>query len=428
MHPAAVAQAASACVDGVVVCDHNAADNVEAVARAAQAAGIIAVPGMEITSEEEVHVVALLPDAAAAGVLHARVAAALPGLGAPLVFGEQVIANERAEVLGFNASQLAGATTWSLERTVDEIHRVGGLAVAAHADRERFGIVGQLGFVPEGLPLDAIEVSPCTGYGEGRSRFGIPLGLPVVTGSDAHAPSAIGRAVTFMQLDRVSGSEIGLALRAEQGRLVLGGGRPMDDLAMHVLDVAMNSIEAGARWIAVDITEDTDGDHLAIRVFDNGRGMDDDTRRRATDPFFTTRTTRRVGLGLPLLQQAAEAAGGRLEVRSSVGEGSEVIATFQHSHVDRAPLGDVETLVMVLSASRPDVDVEFTHRVGARDYTVATADIRAALDGLTVGSPEGLALVRAAVRAGESSLVDPAGGAAPRTPVVTTTELRRIRT
>ncbi len=427
MHPAAVARAASGCVDGVVVCDHNAADNVAAVARAAHAAGLVAVPGMEITSEEEVHVVALLPDAAAAGVLHARVAAALPGSGGHPAFGEQVIADEHAVVTGFNPSALAGATTWSLERTVDEIHRAGGFAVAAHADRERFGIIGQLGFVPPGLALDAVEVSPRTGYDEGRRRFGLPLGLPVLTGSDAHTPSAIGQAVTFMRLDHVSGSEIGLALHAEQGRLVLGGGRPMEDLAMHVLDVAMNGIEAGARWIAVDITEDAGSDRLTIRVFDNGRGMDDDVRRRATDPFFTTRTTRRVGLGLPLLRQAAEAADGALEVRSNPGEGSEVIATFRHSHVDRAPLGDVETMVMVLSAARPDVDVEFTHRVGPHAYTVATADVRAALDGGTVTSPDGLALVRAAVRAGEARL---AGGIVPPldVPGVTAPELRRTRT
>lgn len=420
MHPAAVARAAAAAgLDGVVVCDHNAADNVEAVARAAREAGCVAMPGMEITSEEEVHVVALLPDAAAAGVLHARVAAALPVSTSPDALGQQVIANERAEVLGFNPSLLAGATSWTLEQTVDEVHRAGGLAVAAHIDRERFGLVGQLGFVPPGLALDAVEVSPHLPYDQARARFGGPLQLPVLAGSDAHTPGLVGRALTYLHLDRLDAREIALALRGEDGRAVLGGGRPMEDLALHVLDIAQNGIEAGATWIAIDITEDPDVDSLAIRVLDNGRGMDQATVARALDPFFTTRTTRRVGLGLPLLKQAAEAAGGRLEVRSGVGEGTEVVATFQYGHVDRAPLGDVETTVLVLASSRPDVDVELTHRRGTREYTLSTADVRTALGGKPLAGPDGLALIREAVRAGEAALADDAhnpGKPAPAAP------------
>jgi hypothetical protein len=408
MHPAAVAcAAAGAGLHGFVVCDHNAADNVPAVMRAARAAGCVAVPGMEITSEEEVHVVALLPDAAAAGVLHARVAAALPGTAAPAVFGDQVIANEAAEVLGFNTSQLAGATTWSLERTVREIHRSGGAAVPAHVDRERFGLFGQLGFLPTGLPVDALEVSARMPYDAARTRFGAPHRLPVVTGSDAHTPSAIGRAVTFLRLEAVTGAEVAMALRAEGGRAVLGGGRPMEDLALHVIDIAQNSVEAGATWIAIDVTEALEDDELVIRVYDNGRGMDPDAAARAADPFYTTRTTRRVGLGLALLHHAAEVTGGRLEVRSSIGEGTEVVATFRHGHVDRAPLGDLETMVLVIAASRPDLDLEFTHRRGAREYGFAAADLRRALDGASLTGPEGLALLRDVIRRGEADL---AGG------------------
>jgi hypothetical protein len=412
MHPAAVARAAAdAGLHGFAVTDHNAADNVAAAGRAARAVGCVAVPGMEITSEEEVHVVALLPDTAAAGVLHARVAAALPGHAAPDVFGDQVIANEQAEVLGFNESLLSGATTWSLDRTVHEIHRAGGLAVAAHADRERFGVIGQLGFVPVGLRFDAIEVSANTTFDEGRRRFERVLGVPVVTGSDAHQPAAVGRAVTFMHLARIDATEIGHALRGEHGRAVLGGGRPMEDLALHILDVTHNSIEAGASRIEIDVDEDPVADRLTIRIRDDGRGMDGETVSRATDPFFTTRTTRRVGMGLPLLKHAADAAGGHMVVRSAAGAGTDVVATFQWSHIDRAPLGDLETTVLVLLVSHPDVDVVFSHQYGAQDYTVSSADVREALDGLPLTGPEGIALVREAVRSGETGL-RPGGGSA----------------
>ena len=250
MHPSAIVRAAvEAGLDGVVICDHNAADNVAAAGRAARAAGCLAVPGMEITTEEEVHLVALLPDEAAAGVLHARVAAALPGRNAPAAFGEQVIANEDGEVMGFNASLLAGATSWTVGRAADEIHRAGGLVVAAHVDRERFGMVGQLGFVPADLALDAIEVSAATAYDAGRRRYADPLGLPAITGSDAHGPGEIGRALTYLHLDHAEAAEVHRAIRAEGGRAVLGGGRPMEDLALHILDIARNGAEAGATRI-----------------------------------------------------------------------------------------------------------------------------------------------------------------------------------
>ena len=405
MHPGAIARAAvERGLDGVVVCDHNAADNVAAVVRAFGAAHGVAIPGMEITSEEEVHVVAMLPDPASAGALHARVAAALPGQNVPDVLGWQVIANEREEVLGFNPSRLAGATTWSLERTIDEVHRVGGLAVAAHVDRERFGLVGQLGFVPPGLPLDAVEVSAATPYRAGCERYGRPLGLATVTGSDAHHPKDIGRSVTFVRMEDITTPELLQAFRGQGGRSVLGGGRPMDELALHILDVALNSYEAGATRIEVAVLEQPDLDRVTIEVRDNGRGMDQEAQVRAVDPFFTTRRTRTVGLGLPLLRQAAESAGGRLLVRSTPGVGTLVVADLQLSHVDRAPLGDLETTFMVLITSRPDVELILTHRRGSDGYQLSSADLAEALGGLPLTSPEGIALAREAIRQSETAL------------------------
>jgi len=413
MHPGAIARAAMACgIDGLVVCDHNAADNAAAVVRALAANHQVAVPGMEITTEEEVHVVAMLPDLASAGALHARVAEALPGQNVPDVLGWQVIANEYEDVLGFNPSRLAGATTWSIERTVNEIHRVSGLAVAAHVDRERFGLVGQLGFVPPGLLLDAVEVSAATPYRTGCERYGQPLGLATVTGSDAHHPKDLGRGVTFVRMEEVTTEELLLAFRGDQGRSVLGGGRPMDELALHILDVALNSYEAGATRIDIAVLEEPELDRLTIEVRDNGRGMDLDTQARAVDPFFTTRQTRRVGLGLPLLRHAAEASGGRLLVRSTPGTGTQVVADLQLSHVDRAPLGDLETTFMVLITSRPDVELILTHRRGSHGYELSSADLAEALGGLPLTSPEGIALARHGIRQCETALAS----CAPDTP------------
>ena len=160
MHPAALVDAAvRAGLDIVAVCDHNSAENAGAVQRAGISAGLAVIPGMEITSAEEVHILGLLPDLEAAMALQSKIYRSLPGRNDENTFGMQVIANEFAEVLGFNDHLLSGATTLSLEDVVDAIHDVDGLAVASHVDREGFGIIGQLGFIPPGLALDAIEVS-----------------------------------------------------------------------------------------------------------------------------------------------------------------------------------------------------------------------------------------------------------------------------
>jgi anti-sigma regulatory factor (Ser/Thr protein kinase) len=178
----------------------------------------------------------------------------------------------------------------------------------------------------------------------------------------------------------------------------------MEDLLLHILDIVRNAIEAGATAVEIELMEDPARDLLAICVRDNGRGMDAATVARVTDPFFTTRTTRRVGLGLPLLAAAARAAGGDVTVESIPGKGTRVMATFQHSHIDRAPVGDIETTLLVLVAGSPEVDILFRHVVGGRDYELSSRDLAAALEGAGLASPQGLALLRAAIRQGEAGL------------------------
>jgi len=189
MHPSALVEAAvRAGLDAVAVCDHNSAENAGAVERAGRAAGLAVIPGMEITSAEEVHILGLMPNIEAALALQSRIYRALPGRNDERAFGMQVIANEQAEVLGFNEHLLAGATTLEVDRVVSEIHNAGGLAVASHVDREAFGIIGQLGMIPPGLPLDALEISRRTPLPEAREKFVPRDEFPLVCSSDAHEP------------------------------------------------------------------------------------------------------------------------------------------------------------------------------------------------------------------------------------------------
>jgi hypothetical protein len=176
----------------------------------------------------------------------------------------------------------------------------------------------------------------------------------------------------------------------------------MEDLALHILDIAQNSLEAGAGTIEIEILENLSEDSFVILVRDNGRGMDADTLAKATDPFFTTRTTRRVGMGLPMLAAAAKAAGGALAVDSKPGQGTAIRATFRHKNLDRAPLGDIETTLMVLLAGQQDKAIFFRHLIDDRIFELDSSDFKEADIDLT--SPVGLAILRQAIRSGEAGL------------------------
>jgi anti-sigma regulatory factor (Ser/Thr protein kinase) len=163
----------------------------------------------------------------------------------------------------------------------------------------------------------------------------------------------------------------------------------MRELALHILDLLQNTIEAGATQVQLHIHEDLDADRLSITVQDNGRGMDSDSARRALDPFFTTRTTRHVGLGLPLLAAAARRCEGDLSVESVPKQGTTVTATFRHSHLDRAPLGAMAPtlLAFLLSGNGRQPQLRFQHQVNDHSFTLDTAAIEAEMGEIPLSYP-----------------------------------------
>ncbi len=142
----------------------------------------------------------------------------------------------------------------------------------------------------------------------------------------------------------------------------------MEDLSLHILDIVENCIRAGAKNIEIRINEDLKKDLLEIKIQDDGRGMDQTTIEKAADPFFTTKSVRKVGLGLSLIKQAARKAGGELYLSSKPGKGTEVKATFQHSHIDRQPLGDMAKTLVILIISNPEVHSRYFHWKNGREY------------------------------------------------------------
>jgi signal transduction histidine kinase len=138
----------------------------------------------------------------------------------------------------------------------------------------------------------------------------------------------------------------------------------MEDLSLHILDIVENSLAACASRVEITVVDAPEEDLVSVEIVDNGRGMDRDTVDKALDPFFTTKSVRKVGLGLSLLAQAARESGGDFELESQEGEGTRIKASFQHSHPDRKPLGDIDETMKVLRAANPEV--EFVYNLKKR--------------------------------------------------------------
>jgi hypothetical protein len=205
----------------VAVCDHHSIENTAAVLREGQRWGIPVLPGMEICTREEVHLLALFDGLDRAAAMQEFVYSGLTGENDPEVFGYQIVTNEADEILAENRRFLIGATGFSLAEVVTRTHALGGLVLGAHVDRPVNGIIAQLGFIPPDLGLDAVEVSARIPLSTARQQVPAIGGLPCVTASDAHRLEEIGRAFTVLRLERPAVAELGLAFRAELGRRVV---------------------------------------------------------------------------------------------------------------------------------------------------------------------------------------------------------------
>lgn len=164
----------------------------------------------------------------------------------------------------------------------------------------------------------------------------------------------------------------------------------MEDLSLHILDIVENSVAAEASKIEITILEDEEKDLLLIEIIDNGIGMDRKQLKEALDPFFTTKTTRRFGLGLPLLSEATKAANGKFSITSSVGRGTNVKAEFQYSHIDRKPLGDMAQTIITLVMGNPEIDFIYTHKKNGYNYCLDTRKIKTQLKSKSINSPDGI--------------------------------------
>lgn len=162
----------------------------------------------------------------------------------------------------------------------------------------------------------------------------------------------------------------------------------MKELSLHILDIVQNSVAAGAKFITLDLIEDVNTDLLEFSIKDDGCGMTEETLKKVTDPFTTGRTTRRVGLGIPLLKAAAELTGGELELTSEPGVGTTVTARFVYDSIDRQPLGNMAETILGIIISYENIDFVYYHRVNEKEFTIDTREIKGILGEISLNEPE----------------------------------------
>ncbi len=161
----------------------------------------------------------------------------------------------------------------------------------------------------------------------------------------------------------------------------------MKELSLHILDIAENSVRAEAQNISIDIEENTKSNKLAIRITDDGKGMSTETVAQITDPFTTSRSTRKVGLGIPFFKAAAEACNGFFRIHSSLGKGTNVEAEFQLDHIDRMPMGDIQNTILNLFVGYPDVRWLFSYDIDGKVFSLDSKPIKEVLEDVPLSDP-----------------------------------------
>ncbi len=169
----------------------------------------------------------------------------------------------------------------------------------------------------------------------------------------------------------------------------------MPEIALNILDIAENSVRADASLIGITVSVQPEEDTLTVSIKDDGCGMTTEQAEKVQDPFFTTRTTRKVGLGVPFFKQAAESAGGSFQIGSEEGKGTEVTAVFRLSHIDRMPLGDISSVIHTLIVFNEQIDFRYTYGYGEKKFVLDTREMREILGTeISFREPEVSAFIR----------------------------------
>lgn len=172
------------------------------------------------------------------------------------------------------------------------------------------------------------------------------------------------------------------------------GGNVMDELALNILDIAYNSIRAKASFIRIYIEDSIKKNHIQIVIEDNGQGMDEETVQKVMDPFYTTRITRKVGLGIPLFKQNAELTGGSLTIHSQINKGTLLTANFVKNHIDTPIMGDIIETMLTLIQANEHIDYEFEYKTDDFSFLMKTNEMKEILGDVKITEPDVLLWIK----------------------------------
>ncbi|MDL2239677.1 ATP-binding protein [Bacteroidales bacterium OttesenSCG-928-L14] len=167
----------------------------------------------------------------------------------------------------------------------------------------------------------------------------------------------------------------------------------MKEISLNILDIANNSIRANCKLLSIEIEESEKNNILSVTITDDGCGMSEETLKKVTDPFFSSRTTRHIGLGVPFLKQHAELAGGKFFIKSELGKGTEVHAEFELNHPDRQPLGNVPEIMLMLIASNPEIDFIYRYKNDVDEVSLDTREVKGVLEDIPINNAEVLKML-----------------------------------
>lgn len=193
-------------------------------------------------------------------------------------------------------------------------------------------------------------------------------------------------------------------MTAKARQIFLKTGENMKELSLHILDIAKNSVKARADCIKITVNEDEEKNLLTIDIEDNGCGMSEEFLKTVKDPFSTTRTTRKVGMGISLFEAAAKQCGGKLDIFSEKGKGTRVSVCFEYNHIDRAPLGDMAGTMVTLISGSPGINFIYSHTKNGRNFTMNTAEFKKVLGDVPLDTPEVLLWIEDYIKEGISDL------------------------
>jgi hypothetical protein len=172
----------------------------------------------------------------------------------------------------------------------------------------------------------------------------------------------------------------------------------MNELSLHILDIVQNSIVAKATHIKIIVTENSEKETLSIIIEDNGTGMTPKVLQSVTDPYTTSRTTRKVGMGLPLLNDACQLTGGCLRIESEFGKGTTVSAFLGLNHIDRQPMGDIAGVVVLMVSANPLIDFTYSHTINGNTYVFDTKEVKEVLEDIPLNTPQVIKMLREMIR------------------------------